>query len=181
MSYGPHKGWDFAKFKDPTKPFSYDNVLNDWTVFYPCDGKIIEKRWSTSGGNIYTIDAGEGFRVWMAHFKQQFNTVGTVVYHGDPAGIAGNTPGLPWSDYVHSHVQLYHNGVIINPASYFNLNNMELKPNSVYFSKSDKEYYWIQGNGNVLFVPHDRLVQAALMAISTPTEDSLKDKVIGNF
>ena len=146
MSYGKHLGWDFAKLLDYDKPAYKNNIKNDWDVLYPCDGKIIEKRWSNSGGNILTIDAGNGFRVWLAHFERTYNAVGTIARHGDSAGKAGTTPGLPWSDYIHCHLQLYKNGVIVDPAPYFNLNEpvMNLQ-NSIVRDINTGGFYFFKG------------------------------------
>jgi len=146
MSYGKHMGWDFAKLLDYTKPAYKSNIKNDWLVLYPCDGKIIEKRWSNSGGNILTIDAGEGFRVWLAHFEKTFQPVGTIVSRGTGAGNAGTTPGLPWSGYVHSHLQLYKDGVIVDPAPYFNLNEPPMNyQNSIVRNTDTGGFHFFKG------------------------------------
>jgi len=65
--------------------------------------------WSSSFGWTVVLDHANGYQTRYAHLKNE-PTVSGFVTQGQQIGIMGDTPGLPYSDGVHLHFQIYHNG-----------------------------------------------------------------------
>jgi murein DD-endopeptidase MepM/ murein hydrolase activator NlpD len=150
----------------------------------PTKGYVVYAGWGTQGG-------------WTSHFKDEYGKLWRFMHqlHEPPKGafnegdVIGYTDNTGMSDGPHLHCDISKDGRLrlddlsnfIDPDLYIKEHTMEYKPNTIVFSKADKEYYWVRGDGKLLFIPHDRMIQAAMMAQSTPTEESLKDKSVGSF
>lgn len=97
-----HKGIDIAgNIGDPIKA--------------ALDGKVIEAYYSSSYGNVITIDHGNGIQTLYAHCSKLLAIVGQEVRCGDIIAKIGNTGR---STGPHLHFELKVNGSAINPIKY---------------------------------------------------------------
>lgn len=97
-----HKGIDIAgNIGDPIKA--------------ALDGKVIEAYYSSSYGNVITIDHGNGIQTLYAHCSKLLAIVGQEVRSGDIIAKIGNTGR---STGPHLHFELKVNGSAINPIKY---------------------------------------------------------------
>ncbi|QSX08130.1 DUF3450 family protein [Alkalibacter rhizosphaerae] len=83
-------------------------------------GEVIESRYSSSYGNLITLDLGlddNGNRVSAvyAHMARRYVSVGQKVTPGTPIGEVGTTG---WSTGIHLHFEIRINGNPVNPLSY---------------------------------------------------------------
>lgn len=83
-------------------------------------GEVIESRYSSSYGNMITIDLGlddNGNRVSAvyAHLARRYVSVGQGVTPGTPIGEIGTTG---WSTGIHLHFEIRLNGNPVNPLNY---------------------------------------------------------------
>lgn len=104
-----------------------------------------------------------------------------LCYTGNTGSIVGNTPHLHFDISNNGKLELNNFNNFIDPLIYIKEHTMAYKPHTIVFSKADKEYYWVRGDGKLLFIPHDRLQLAIAMQIGTTVEESLKAQSIGNF
>lgn len=97
-----HKGIDIAgNIGDPIKA--------------SLDGKVVEAYYSSSYGNVITIDHGNGIQTLYAHCSKLLAKVGQEVKSGDIIAKVGNTGR---STGPHLHFELRVNGDAINPIKY---------------------------------------------------------------
>jgi hypothetical protein len=163
-----------------------DFVVPAWTpAFAPTDGEIINEMVGTEGGRTIFYKDKWG-KIWR--FMHLIKNQAKGKYkEGDTICWTGNTGTLTTGAHLHLDIS---KGVLnindwtsfYDPLIYIKEKFMaDLPINKVVFSKADAEYYWSKGNGQLLSISHDRLVQAALMAVCVPVEESLKAKITGNF
>lgn len=97
-----HKGIDIAgNIGDPIKA--------------ALDGKVIEAYYSSSYGNVITIEHGNGIQTLYAHCSKLLAKEGQEVKRGDIIAKIGNTGR---STGPHLHFELKVNGSAINPIKY---------------------------------------------------------------
>lgn len=83
-------------------------------------GEVIESRYSSSYGNMITVDMGlddDGNRVSAvyAHLARRYVSAGQGVTPGTPLGEVGTTG---WSTGIHLHFEIRINGNPVNPLNY---------------------------------------------------------------
>jgi murein DD-endopeptidase MepM/ murein hydrolase activator NlpD len=157
------------------KGIGADYDANYVELYAPFNGNC-SLNWGPEGGWWWKVTRENGDRIECAHLSQGNIKTGPVKM-GQLVAITGNTGAL--TSGPHLHIQIFNKaGQRIDPEKY---DWYMFKPNSIVFSKKDAEYYWVKQDGTLLFIPHDRLTQAACMALAAPTEDSLKGQTAGNF
>jgi murein DD-endopeptidase MepM/ murein hydrolase activator NlpD len=161
-----------------------DIICPKWErVLAPFDGTIVAKVNGNEGGKtIHFLDKYGHLNRFMhlEHFADGWGKIkeGDIIGFTGDSGLYGNTPHLHWDVSIDDKLVLDFKH-FINPIIY--LKNFMFKPNSIIHSHKDNEYYWVKSDGSLLFIPHDRLIQACLMAVATPTDESLKSQSTGNF
>ncbi len=98
-----HKGIDIAR------PW-------DYTIKAADNGVVVSAGWAGSYGNRIIIDHQNGMRTLYAHLSQINVSVGQTVAAGQKIGVMGSTGN---STGVHLHFEVYKNGVLQNPLSYY--------------------------------------------------------------
>jgi murein DD-endopeptidase MepM/ murein hydrolase activator NlpD len=163
-----------------------DKTAKMWTeVLAPTDGKIVQVVTGQQGGlTIHFRDKWN--KLWR--FMHLVKSTGQgPVKEGSVIAWSGNSGTTTTGPHLHCDIsrgelQIYDWTTFYDPILYIKERmSMDLKPNSIYYSKLDKEYYWIKSDKTVLFIPHDRLALATAMQVGTTVEESLKNQVIGNF
>ena len=82
------------------------------------NGVVVSAGYNNGGyGNKVVIDHGNGMRTIYAHLNSISVKAGQIVSAGSQIGIMGSTGN---STGVHLHFELYVNGQLTNPMSYFN-------------------------------------------------------------
>jgi len=167
-----------------------DIICPSWTPIYSPTKGIVDTVVNGTQGGVTLHFRDENDYVWrFMHLTKAEATHGwgkleegrLICYSGNTGSLVGNTPHVHIDISKHS-VQINNFSNFIDPLLYLKEHTMSYKPNSIIFSKADKEFYWVKSDGNtLLFIPHDRLVQACSMSLSTPVEESLKDKAVGMF
>lgn len=163
-----------------------DKIVPMWTEIYaPSDGRIILVVTGQEGGLTVHLKDKWG-KIWR--FMHLVKSTGQGdVKEGQVIAWSGNSGSQTTGPHLHfdiskGELQINDWTTFYDPILYIKERmSMDLKPSTIYYSKLDKEYYWIKGDKTVLFIPHDRLQLAVAMQIGTIIEESLKDKVIGNF
>jgi len=157
-----------------------------WTeVLAPTDGKIVQVVTGQQGGlTIHFRDKWD--KLWR--FMHLVKSTGQApVKEGTVIAWSGNTGTTTTGPHLHvdisrGELQIYDWTTFYDPILYIKERiSMDLKPYSIYYSKLDKEYYYIKGDKTVLFIPHDRIALAVALQVGTTVEESLKNKVVGNF
>ena len=123
---GPHdlnSGWGPREL-DPFH-YGYDyNLAYGERVLAAGAGTVKKASWDPyGGGNMVTIDHGNGIVTWYAHLSQMLAKVGDNVVSGTEIGRSGNS-GNVTGPHLHFQVQL--NGVAQNPAGF--MYNCDQKP-----------------------------------------------------
>ena len=96
-----------------------DIVLNDPNIPAVLGGTVSYVGYSSSGGNMITIEQNDGTTATYMHMKEPSNLkVGQTVTEGQTVGIMGST-GVSTGDHVHYQVK-DGEGNFLNPAGYFN-------------------------------------------------------------
>ncbi|MCJ8007322.1 peptidoglycan DD-metalloendopeptidase family protein [Lederbergia wuyishanensis] len=99
-----HKGIDIAR------PSNY-------TIKAADNGVVVEAGWNNGGyGNKIVIDHQNGYRTVYAHLSKISVSVGQKVEKGSAIGIMGSTGN---STGTHLHFEVYQNGQLRNPLSFF--------------------------------------------------------------
>ncbi|MBS4218270.1 M23 family metallopeptidase [Bacillus sp. FJAT-49711] len=99
-----HKGIDIAR------PSNY-------TIKAADNGIVVEAGWNNGGyGNKIVIDHQNGYRTVYAHLRSIGVSVGQKVEKGSAIGVMGSTGN---STGTHLHFEVYQNGQLRNPLSYF--------------------------------------------------------------
>jgi murein DD-endopeptidase MepM/ murein hydrolase activator NlpD len=79
-------------------------------------GRVIYAAWDPSGyGNMVLIDHGNGYQTRYAHMSQIMVIGGQTVAKGQTIGRMGSTGH---STGIHTHFEIYLNGVRVNPLNY---------------------------------------------------------------
>jgi murein DD-endopeptidase MepM/ murein hydrolase activator NlpD len=163
-----------------------DFTVKMWTeVFAPTDGEITNVVIGQQGGlTVHFKDKwGKTWRFMhlvKSQGKEKFKEGQVICWSGN----SGNqTTGA------HLHVDISKGAVNIkdwtsfyDPLIYIKEKFMaDLPSNKVILSKADDAYYWSKDGGKLFSISHDRYLQAAMMAVCVPVEESLRDKVTGIF
>lgn len=99
-----HKGIDIAR------PSNY-------TIKAADNGVVVEAGWNNGGyGNKIVIDHQNGYRTVYAHLSSIGVSVGQRVEKGSAIGVMGSTGN---STGTHLHFEVYQNGQLRNPQSFF--------------------------------------------------------------
>ena len=98
-----HKGIDIAR-------------PSDYTIKAADNGVVIAAGWYAGYGNRIVIDHKNGMRTLYAHLSSINVSVGQVVAAGQKIGVMGSTGN---STGTHLHFEVYVNGVLKNPLSYY--------------------------------------------------------------
>ncbi|MCR2822728.1 M23 family metallopeptidase [Lederbergia panacisoli] len=99
-----HKGIDIAR------PSNY-------TIKAADNGIVVEAGWNNGGyGNKIVINHQNGYRTVYAHLSKISVSVGQRVEKGSAIGVMGSTGN---STGTHLHFEVYQNGQLRNPLSYF--------------------------------------------------------------
>ena len=102
----PHHGADY------TAPLG--TPLKSWA-----GGKVIDVGWGPLNGNFIRIDHGGGYVTTQIHLKEKPNfKKGDLIQNGQVIGKVGSTGA---STGPHLHLQLKHNGKLIDPESIYDL------------------------------------------------------------
>lgn len=89
---------------------------NGTPVLAPAAGTIIFAGWRTGYGNVIEIDHGNGYTSLLAHHSRILVKVNDVVDTSTVIAKAGRTG---WATGVHVHVEIRHNGTLLNPITFF--------------------------------------------------------------
>lgn len=98
-----HKGIDIAR------PSNY-------TIKAADHGVVVSAGWHGGYGNKIVIDHRNGYRTVYAHLRSINVSVGQKVEKGQKIGVMGSTGN---STGIHLHFEVYKNGALKNPLSYF--------------------------------------------------------------
>lgn len=89
---------------------------NGTPVLAPAAGRIIFAGWRTGYGNVIEIDHENGYTTLLAHHSRILVKVNDVVDTNTVIAKAGRTG---WATGVHVHVEIRHNGTLLNPIVFF--------------------------------------------------------------
>ena len=84
-------------------------------IFAPANGIVTFSGWENGFGNVVKIDYGNGYETLFAHNSKNFVHRGQRVQRSTEIGIVGKTG---WATGPHIHVEIRHNGELINPTSF---------------------------------------------------------------
>lgn len=189
----PLKNWDklpngytfLQKTTYSAAHLGIDKICPVWTeVYAPTNGKLENILIGNEGGltaffkdingklwrflHLVKVEVGKG---WTLKEGQ------TIAFTGNSGLLVGNTPHLHLDISINGKLDLDNLKNFIDPEKYI----MIYKPNTVIYSKADKEYYWVKTDQKLLFIPHERLSLAVAMQVGTTIEESLKAQSTGNF
>lgn len=84
-------------------------------ILAPASGKITFSGWMRGYGNVIKIDHENGYTTLIAHNQKNLVRVGQTVHKSQKIGLVGST-GIATGP--HMHVEITHNGVLVNPLSF---------------------------------------------------------------
>jgi murein DD-endopeptidase MepM/ murein hydrolase activator NlpD len=96
--------------------FGVDIATPKWTeVYASADGKVASTKYSSSFGNIVTIDHGNGFATHYAHLAKYMVEKGQLIKRYDLIGYVGRSGLVTGS---HLHYEVHRDGHSRNPINY---------------------------------------------------------------
>lgn len=101
-----------------------DYEANYTELYAPCNGKI-EIWYGEQGGKWLRVVRDNGDKIEFAHLNS-YSLIGGLCKEGQLIAITGNTGKV--TDFPHLHVQVFQNGIRIDPEKYFEGINPMQKP-----------------------------------------------------
>ena len=94
-----------------------DGYGNEGGAIVACDnGVVVTATYNNGYGNYIIIDHGNGMQTLYAHMSGFAVSAGSTVSKGDTIGYLGST-GVATG--THCHLEVFSNGVRVDPAGYF--------------------------------------------------------------
>lgn len=145
---GPEVGQYVHPFKGrPTSPFAFrkyryhlgeDIDLETGDSVRTCfNGKVRIAQYSKTYGNVVVVRHPNGLETYYAHLSKLIATVGQEVAAGDVLGLGGNT-GHSFGSHLHFETRF--KGQPFDPNMIIDFDNMCLRGDTYYLSKSNFKY-----------------------------------------
>jgi len=114
----PLRGRQTRGFEPDQGHFGVDVSTNRGeSVYASADGAILSSEWTMNYGYVVNIQHAEGYVSVLKHMDRPLKTEGSVVRRGDLIGFVSNTGII--SSGPHLHIELWKDGVPLNPDLYF--------------------------------------------------------------
>jgi murein DD-endopeptidase MepM/ murein hydrolase activator NlpD len=114
----PLRGRQTRGFEPDQGHFGVDLSTNRGeSVYASADGAILSSEWTMNYGFVVKIQHADGYVSVLKHMDRPLKTEGSVVRRGDLIGFVSNTGII--SSGPHLHVELWKDGVPLNPDLYF--------------------------------------------------------------
>ncbi len=117
----PVKGTITNLFNPVANHFGIDVVCaKDEAIKAVLAGKVIFADWTLETGYTISIQHGSNLISTYKHCSILFKKVGNFVTAGEVIGVVGNTGEL--TNGPHLHLELWYNGIAVNPKAFINFN-----------------------------------------------------------
>ena len=114
----PLRGRQTKGFEPDRGHFGVDvSTTRGESVYASADGAILSSEWTLHYGHVVKIQHAEGYVSVLKHMERPLKTEGSVVRKGDLIGFVSNSGII--STGPHLHVELWKDGVPLNPDLYF--------------------------------------------------------------
>ncbi len=119
--FPPVRGVVSNVFNAKEQHFGIDIVTKPQTlVCAALSGTVIYKGWTLEGGNVIQVQHTNNIITVYKHNATILKNQGDYVLVGEPIAIVGNTG--EYSTGPHLHLEIWYNGVPVNPADYVSFN-----------------------------------------------------------
>lgn len=114
----PLRGRQTKGFEPDRGHFGVDvSTTRGESVYASADGAILSSEWTLNYGYVVKIQHADGYISVLKHMDRPLKTEGSVVRRGDLIGFVSNSGII--STGPHLHVELWKDGVPLNPDLYF--------------------------------------------------------------
>lgn len=114
----PLRGRQTRGFEPDQGHFGVDvSTTSGESVYASADGAILSSEWTLNYGYVVKIQHADGYISVLKHMDRPLKTEGSVVRRGDLIGFVSNSGII--STGPHLHVELWKDGVPLNPDHYF--------------------------------------------------------------
>jgi murein DD-endopeptidase MepM/ murein hydrolase activator NlpD len=114
----PLRGRQTRGFEPDQGHFGVDVSSNRGeSVYASADGAVLSSEWTLSYGYVVKIQHAEGHVSVLKHMERPLKTEGSTVRRGDLIGFVSKTGTI--STGPHLHIELWKDGVPLNPDLYF--------------------------------------------------------------